>query len=257
MLRRETEEGWILICQHDHALLSYEIMRWWDNDKMYLSEQLDEIMFAVKEHDNGWMDWDSSPRINPKSLYPASFLEMKPKEQYEIWNKCINSHIQSHPYASALIALHFNLFNERNLLKQPGNKYALKFRDEIRLLVNDLLDIELNGYDPNMLREPIKYDLRFVQIGDIISLAMCHGWESFTVENVPKRNPNDVFTMTMYSEDGFNYFFDPYPFKENDISFSIQGNRLSRKTFKNNRELTAEFENCPKEELVFTVSGKK
>jgi len=85
MIRRDVKEGWVLINQHDHAELSGEIMRFWGNKEFSRLESYDEVLFAIRGHDNGWKEWDSSPRINPVNQYPMNFLEMTSSDQADIW----------------------------------------------------------------------------------------------------------------------------------------------------------------------------
>ena len=127
MIRREVKDGWILISQHDHAELSAEIMKHWGNNE--LARPDNEVLFAIEEHDNGWKEWDTSPKINSVSQYPMNFLELSSSDQSEIWRRCFRRHSAKHPYASALIALHFGKLNEKSLNKSSNNGLARALQD--------------------------------------------------------------------------------------------------------------------------------
>src|SRR3970040_788649 len=94
MIRRDVKEGWVLINQHDHAELSGEIMRFWGNKEFSRPEPYDEVLFAIRGHDNGWKEWDSSPRINPVTQYPMRHRSIRIR--IIIW--------QSHYTAKSLIS---------------------------------------------------------------------------------------------------------------------------------------------------------
>jgi len=254
MLRRETDNGWILIPQYDHGLLARDVMKYWGSEGLYRPRDFKEVMFAVCEHDNGWREWDSHPRTNPENRYPADFTEMTSEEQASIWSGCFTAHGQSHPYAAGLIALHFSLFNEKNLQRSPNDTHALQSRSEIKDFVLRTLDIEFSALELVNLPEPVKSDLRIVQIGDIISLALCQGWKSFTIDNVPKNKRQDSLKMELSSSDGFNYALDPYPFTEPRIELSITGKRLAGSEFENDGELLNALKDFSVERLDFTIS---
>lgn len=253
MIRREDNEEWILITQHDHAVLAGEIIARWGNGVFSAPRPPDEVIFAVSEHDCGWKEWDSSPRINPENGYPANFMEMEPHDQYDIWKRSYLAHSVGHPYASSLIALHFARFNEKSLNKNPGNGSAKALENEIKRFVAEKLGIPPEDTEPDRLPGDVKINLRFVQIGDIISLTLCHGWQSMEIPGVPLDYEGRTSKLNIASPDGFNFVVDPYPFSEDILSFSITGRRLSRKTFADDADLRRSLESVPPCKLDFTV----
>ena len=113
MIRREEKEGWFLINQDDHAALSGKTMNYWGNEAFESPDPKAEVLFAITEHDNGWKEWDSSPRLNSQTRYPMNFMEMDFPDQKTIWTRSFRRFSEDHPYASALIALHFRIFNQK------------------------------------------------------------------------------------------------------------------------------------------------
>ena len=262
MLRRETEQGWVLISQHDHARLSYKLMSAWNFESFYRPSELDEVLFALQEHDSGWKEWDASPKINQNNRFPADFTEMEPFEQSDIWRRCIESFEGSHPYASALIALHFSLFNERNLKKAPENLQSLKMRAEMNDLVRRILGVEFDGLELAKLPDPLRSDMRMLQIGDMLSLAICLGRSDYSVDDVPCNNrgsnpgndPRKSSLILMSSSDRIHYTFRPYPFVPPEIELSVEGRLLDKRTFDDHAELRDCIESSPRISLELTVS---
>ncbi|MGH7886036.1 MAG: DUF3891 family protein, partial [Thermodesulfobacteriota bacterium] len=111
MIRRETEAGWMLITQDDHAYLSFEIMKNWGNGKFEEIAPRDEVLTAIREHDFGWKKWDATAVLNKKNFYPKNFMEMYTKDQYMIWKNSFENLADNNRYASSLVALHFAKFN--------------------------------------------------------------------------------------------------------------------------------------------------
>lgn len=253
MIRRESQDGWILFAQHDHALLSFRIMSFWGNGKFSKIVPEQEVMTAVREHDRGWRKTDSSPDLNPRNGFPRSFTEMRTEEQFRIWTDCFEGRAESRSYAAALIALHFSRFNEKNIARDPGDPSALALRERIRKFVFENLAVSAAGDLNGCLPPDVRTNLRFLQVGDVMSLALCHGWRSVAIDGVPVNYAGDSVDVTLASRDGLNYSVSPNPFSEDFLSFDLAGARLGRKSFGGREELAAAFSCAPMENLGFTI----
>ncbi|HXG30504.1 MAG TPA: DUF3891 family protein [Thermodesulfobacteriota bacterium] len=253
MIRREVEEGWILINQYDHARLSGEIMRYWGNEEFAMPDPYDEVLLAIGEHDNGWREWDSLPKVNPLSRFPMNFLEMDSLDQAEIWKRCFKRHSLEHPYASALIALHFGKLNEKSLSRDSNNTIAMASHMEIIDFVSNTLEIAIQNLDVNSLPEDVRVNLRFVQIGDVISLALCHGWPSIEIKDVPVEYSGRSVTLDLRSKGGNDYVVTPYPFAEPLIRLRVNGRRLCQKEFSRDDELRERLRESRYETLEFSI----
>ncbi|MDE0291628.1 MAG: DUF3891 family protein [Candidatus Dadabacteria bacterium] len=256
MIRRESDEGWTLITQPSHAFLSSRIMDFWGNDDFETIAPRDEVMLAIREHDCGWEETDSAADLNPKNGYPRSFMEMRPESQLEIWSECFEKHAGEHPYACALIALHFSELNERTISRNPNNKAAVSLREKIREFLRQSLEIRvgdesLNGYLP----ADIQTNLRFLQVGDIISLGLCHGSRSVTIPGVPINYLGDTVEIALSSEDGLNYTICPNPFSQDSLHFDISGRKLGKKSFGAQEELKEAFHSAGLETLGLSISS--
>ncbi len=250
MIRREAERGWILITQREHSLLSGDIMKHWGNSKFAKPEPYDEVMLAVAEHDNGWDYWEKSPKINPENKYPKNFLEMNYADQVTIWKRSFLKHSKEHPYASSLIALHFDKFNSSILKK---NKSASKLKAEIKQFV--IQNLKLQKSHKKSLGDDIINNLKFVQIGDIISLALCHGWRSTQIDDIPYRLNGKKTSILLLSDDGLNYKIFPFPFSKSPVSVSIKGKIINKKTFQNNSTFLDAFNKSKSTKLTFTINS--
>lgn len=254
MIRRENNGGWILITQHDHALLSGQVMSHWGTDMFVQPDPYDEVLFAIKEHDSGWKQWDSNPKINTENGFPANFTEMSPYDQSVIWSKCYRSHCADYPYASALTALHFSKFNSSNLRKDPDNEQLKLLQLDMRDFISEELKFNISNGNSDIIPEDIKVNLKLLQIGDIISLTLCHGWRSIEITEAPIDYSGAQTTLKMQSEDGFNYTISPYPFSEPLLQLSISGKNLDRKSFQDDQELRDVIETSKDESLAFTIT---
>ncbi len=258
MIRRESDDGWILIKQTSHAFLSFEIMSLWGNADFERIVPADEVMTAIKEHDCGWEKTDSSADFNSQNGYPRNFMEMSTESQFEIWSECFERHMDEHPYASLLIALHFRELNERTIWKNPGNESAVLFKKKIGKLLREKLGINASERDINgCLPLDIRTNLRLLQVGDIISLSLCHGSKSVTIPDVPVNYLGDTEEVAMVSEDGFNYTIRPNPFFRDVLRFEISGRNLGKRSFEEQSELRETFCAGYDEVLKFSISRVK
>jgi len=237
MIRREEREGWLLINQYDHAVLSGQIMDYWGNDAFESPDPRDEVLFAITEHDNGWREWDSYPRVNTQTRFPMNFMEMDFPDQKIIWKRSYERFSSDHPYASALIALHFRVFNQKIMDKNEGNSEPKRLNLEMNRFIASSLNLECSNSDLPPLPKKAKIDLRFVQVGDIVSLALCHGWHSIEIDSVPLNYIGTAFKLKLVSNDGRNFIINPYPYSQDILNLQVIGKRLDQKTFNSDEEL--------------------
>lgn len=91
MIRREGDPGWTLISQVDHAHLAARMAEVWGNDQVPPLPFPEFLVPAVRDHDEGWRDWERLPDIDPESLWPRNFTEMPPLESARIWSHSIET----------------------------------------------------------------------------------------------------------------------------------------------------------------------
>jgi len=264
MIRRESEEGWFVITQPDHANLSGKIMARWGNEEFSPPEPYDEVLFAIYEHDNGWKEWEEAPQVNPANGFPMSFLEMNPGVSFGIWRWCFGRYSENHPYASALIALHFDRLNER--FYHPGSRHNLEIRTlsktlhtEIEEFVLKMLKVALPHFRENQnplpLPEAVQTNLRFVQIGDLLSLILCRGVEDLvTLNDVPIDYRGSRGEITLRAITPYSYEISPSPFSAGEFIVSVRGRRLKQKKFASSHELQDALAQSTYEELSFSIS---
>jgi hypothetical protein len=253
MIRRETEDGWVLISQHDHGILAGDIMKYWGNERFSRPEPSGEVLLAINEHDHGWVEWESSITVNPENGYPTNFMEMKSKNQSEIWSRSYENNSENHPYASSLIALHFDRFNRKLLERNPSDKSALSYKREMENFLAEHLDDFSCDSNTEDVPPDININLRLLQVGDIISLALCHGWTDRVMQDVPLDYEGSVADMNLNTADGFNFTIAPYPFSIPLLEVSVRGRRLRRKSFSSDEELRKCLESAEWITLDFTI----
>jgi hypothetical protein len=91
MIRRDGEPGWILISQVDHAHLAARMAEVWGNEQVPPLPWPELLVPAIRDHDEGWRDWERLPDIDPETLWPRNFTEMPPQESARIWSHNIET----------------------------------------------------------------------------------------------------------------------------------------------------------------------
>lgn len=118
MIRRDIRladgaAGWMLISQVEHARVSAELAA---RCTVPLDAAFrDDVLAAVRHHDDGWAVWERAPRLDVKRGRPLSFTEVDPVEATEIWNRSIAAaQSAAGPLAAWLVAGHFARLAERS-----------------------------------------------------------------------------------------------------------------------------------------------
>jgi hypothetical protein len=106
---REREGSYVLIKQHDHALVSGEFAkRWADGPR-----PLQSTLYAVAHHDVAWQGPDASVRWNEETGRPYSFVDYPPAEKVEAYAEGIDWLEGRDPYAACLCSMHYETLMRR------------------------------------------------------------------------------------------------------------------------------------------------
>ncbi|HEY4589656.1 MAG TPA: DUF3891 family protein [Thermoanaerobaculia bacterium] len=160
------ESSFLLITQPDHAHLAGEILSLWRADGLPDNPRRDDLLFAAREHDNGWREADAAPRWDAERGRPHDFITLPARERIAVWERGVCRFAAARPYASLLIARHaLNLFGGRR-----GEEEWDRLLDFLADFENGL--IEQTGVEPETLEE----DYRWLDLADQISLAACARW---------------------------------------------------------------------------------
>ena len=96
----------LLVTQPDHAHFAGSLLALWTADGLPAHPRRSEILFAGREHDNGWRETDAAPRCDPARHRPHDFLTLSPADRIEIWRRGVHRYSGARPYAALLIHQH-------------------------------------------------------------------------------------------------------------------------------------------------------
>jgi hypothetical protein len=158
----------LLITQPDHARLSAEMLSLWRGDRLPEHPRRRELLFAIREHDNGWREADAAPSYNLILQRPHDFRSFPATERAEIWQRGIERFSRDHPYAALLIAHHAeSLYRQATEIPETWLQYLSRLEHLRRDWFEDA------GVDALL----VDRDYRFLETADLLSLAICSRWE--------------------------------------------------------------------------------
>lgn len=100
-------ESWALISQIEHARISGELAEAWHADVFASAAAREELIGAAFHHDDGWVEWEKRPGVDPELGQPRSFTEMPLADSLPIWRKSIEACEPFGPLAARTVAGHF------------------------------------------------------------------------------------------------------------------------------------------------------
>ncbi len=153
-----------LITQNDHAHLSAEILSLWLTDGLPEHPRRQELLFAAREHDNGWRETDAAPFCDPESGLPYDFMSLPYAERWRIWRRGPARFAASEPYAALLITRHAQALHRHH---SGDADWA-----EVFAAWAELAD-EL---EEQTVTEGAAADYRWIDLTDLLSLTLCGGW---------------------------------------------------------------------------------
>src|SRR5436305_824646 len=154
-----------LITQPDHAHLAAEILALWRRDGLPAHPRRENLLFAAREHDNGWREADAAPRWDPGTGRPHDFMTLPTADRIEIWERGPCRFATERPYAAQLIARH-----ARHLL---GGRRGEEGWDG---LLDFLADFERGlSEETGVPEDELAADYRWIELADQISLTACAG----------------------------------------------------------------------------------
>ena len=161
MIVIERNGGLTCVTQGDHARFAAEILSLWRSRKLLENPHREEILFAVREHDNGWLEADAAPRVDPATGWPCDFRCIPDAAKMEILRRGVERHLETRPQAALMIILHA-LTLHRSRAERPEWRGFLRWVEDLRGSL-----VETLGFTPEILAN----DYSWLLLGDRITLA--------------------------------------------------------------------------------------
>lgn len=171
-----------LVTQSDHAHLSCAVLGLWRDDGLPSHPRRQALLFAAREHDNGWREADAAPQVNPATGRPYDFSSLPQNHRREIWRRGTERHVEQHPLAALLILEHALALHSASY-EDPDWRPLLDRWRELRETLLESVDL-----GPASLAE----DYRFLAVADAVALAGAGGTPGFDLHGHRGRRRSGV-----------------------------------------------------------------
>ncbi len=237
MIVRPDGEDWLLIRQPDHAAMAAEVLAHWQADGLPGRPTREVVLHATREHDCGWAEEDDAPTVNPETGEPWDFIRLPVERRQAVWYRAMRL-LAATPHVAALVAHHAVTAYAR-YESEPGWKEFFRTMSRERDdRVSTLARAGGATFD-SFLR-----DYTSLRSADLISLALCHGWQDrFEIDYYKGVTNGPVLTLT------------PDPFDGATIGWRVAARRVSRRAYASDADLQAAFARAPVEWISGHVQG--
>ncbi|MEA2709474.1 MAG: hypothetical protein QOF78_2075 [Phycisphaerales bacterium] len=278
VIRREDQGDFLLITQHDHALIAGELAEQFGNHNFARPEPRESALRGVSLHDCGWPLHDAEPTIS-KEGKPLDVFESPRDVALGVWTASAEKASAADPYAGLLVSLHvlsLSVFastqtsfdHEKFDLSDPAERFAVtKFQhreierqENLRMVLGLRTDKPTHHKHPHEVtqkkEDQLTFNFRMLQAMDLISLATCCSKSPAdqTQDVLPKPGGTPMrFSLTRRGKD---VIVDPWPFDQPQVELMIPVCRIAGEKYASNDALRAAVSRGSSEVLNCIVMPK-
>jgi hypothetical protein len=223
MIVRDEGDSFLLITQPDHGALAAQIVAAMATEPALQTDGRELVLFATREHDNGWIEVDAEPTITPAGR-PCDFIEGPAPIKHTLWPRGITRAAATHPRAGALVAEHALTVYAYRRHEPEWRSFFLSIEALHQALLGDA------GVSDGMALDRFRQEYRCVRLGDSFSLQFCNGWHE-TQETLGYRAALRGTTL----------FIAPDPFNRMTVPLRIAGRRIPSRVYADDIDLRAAF----------------
>jgi hypothetical protein len=269
MIRRETNaDSFILITQHDHAVLSGQLAEHFGNARFAKPEPYASTILGTQMHDCGWPLHDDRPTLNRAGL-PIDVFESTLPIALKVWTAAAERAAAADPYAGLLVSLHvmalsvfvssgtmpvsnaktgdmaaqfeMNKFQHREVERQENLRRRLSLRTDLPLKYG----LSQNPIDVGELR--LRANFKLLQAMDRLSLAVCCTKPPFAIAQVYPSPDRPAIDLRLERDDAVALVVDPWPFADDldRLMLAIPCRRIPRRTYSDDAEFHRIYAEAP------------
>ena len=244
MILQDHGDHLLVIRQTDHAVLSGFLAREWGNDLFRRPDLFESFCLAVREHDNGWCEWELAPRIDPKTRVPYTFMSIPTEEHVALYQRGIERLIKVDRYAALLVSLHCTGLYDRSRATIPGfsAKYVKSTESQV---VNEFLqtlklqqlrlkvDLRANPATKSLADDKsLERNTGVLEALDRLSLYFCLNFlAEATIDSVPLHTERETVDWELRPLRDNGVSLAPYAFRRNPLSVSILARRVPKRLY--------------------------
>ncbi|MFD1608211.1 DUF3891 family protein [Oceanobacillus luteolus] len=162
MIIREQEENFLMIRQHDHAIISEQMTMKLKKGFLPDDDWQRSVLYAIKMHDFGWSSFDAEPLWNDEKQIPYSFIDYPDQIKTILYKHGIDEVAKEDPYAGLLCSKHY-----ANFLAHDPSPEATRF------VINEENRQKSIQEEFRVDHELVASHFELLQFADNLSLFLC------------------------------------------------------------------------------------
>lgn len=234
MLHREDPEGLIVVSQPAHAWVSGQLARAWGNGRFGAVEPAREVYAGAAQHDIAWLNWETTPNLNPDSGRPYSFRDMPTMTHIQLFTPAGRLALAYGRYVALLVSLHgtylYKRFHDFERDSDDDERAAREFvRAGEQFEAQMIAELQADPrYAEWASDEIVDRNRRLIATWDGMSLALCLGLnEQRSLGGIPTPSGDAEIRLTPLDERGLTISVDPWPFSAGEVALVCEGRRLT------------------------------
>ncbi|UQZ33268.1 DUF3891 domain-containing protein [Paenibacillus sp. PK3_47] len=258
MISREQDDVFVMVKQHEHGRVAGEFALHFKEEQVPAGKRQEEVVWAISNHDRGWIDLDETPFWNDAEGAPYSFIDFPVVPKLTFYKRGLNEIEAETAYGALLCSLHFERLIEVSGEQSPELTAYLKDEEERRSRIHR----ELEQSAPISEGE-LYYDARLLQFCDDLSLYLAlnepgspkseeHPWWTDGFSGTEDFSFTSGRAISAEWQDASTLLLEPFPFTGDvEVAFNIR--RVS-KTAINSKGIALAYSETPEEECRITVT---
>ena len=233
---RPDDDSWLLVRQPDHAAMAADLLSHWQADGVPERATRDVLLQATREHDCGWLAEDDAASVNLETGEPWDFIRLPIERRQAVWMRAMHL-LADTPHVAALVAHHAVTAYAR----YDGDP---AWRDFFSNMARER-DSRITELAAGVTFDSFLRDYASLRAADLISLALCHGWQDrFELDYSRGEPAGSTLTLT------------PDPFGGAKVPWRVPARRIPRRRYESDDELRESLANAPVEWLTGTLVGR-
>nr|WP_052098757.1 DUF3891 family protein [Paenibacillus stellifer] len=139
MICRVQDEHFVMIKQHDHGLLAAELAARFRIEQASRSRR-DEVLYAIANHDRGWIDLDETPFWNDQAKMPYTFIDFPVTPKLTFYRRGLDEIEASTLYGALLCSLHYERLIEVSGEQSPELTVYMQEEEKRRSAIHRRLE---------------------------------------------------------------------------------------------------------------------
>jgi hypothetical protein len=251
-----------VIRQHDHAELAGALARNWGNTRFVRPEPFEPAALAACMHDNGWIEWDNCPRVNPRTQRPYQFTEMPVHEHLTFYERGVQRVVAEDAYAGLLVNMHcVGLYNQRYGIDPsiPMNRHSPEEQAIVQEFRHRLEEQQRKLRESlSAPEQQVWINYKLLQIFDRFSLYLCmRPTQERQLGPAPLDYQGAETELHFRPVDEQTVVVEPYPFRDSPLPVTVKARYIPASDYASDEEVQHALAEAPEVTLRFRLRAER